>query len=322
MAAETPVRVAWHPAPPQSDQGAVVAVGTFDGVHLGHQAILQACARLADELGLPAVAVTFHPHPRQVLEPHRAPALLTPLPLRLRLLRQHGVGAVAVIAFDRALADMEPEAFVRDVLVGRLRARGAVVGFNFGFGRGRRGDARTLQALGAELGLAVRVVPPTEQGGQVVSSSAVRRLLEEGRAAEAAALLGRPYCLEGTVVRGDGRGRRLGYPTANVATDPAQLLPADGVYLATLDQMPALAVVGTRPTFDGRGRWLEVHVLEGRWELYGKEVRVELLERLRPVIPFATPEALVAQIEADRRAAAAYFAAQRREPPLQRSLPL
>ncbi len=316
MAAPHRVDLTWHPGPPPSGTTVVVALGTFDGVHVGHQAILAESRRLAAQLGASPVAVTFDPHPRHVLQPDQAPPLLTPLATRIRLLQEHGAQAVCVITFDRALAAMDPESFVRLVLRERLGARGAVVGFNFGFGRGRQGDARTLQALGEPLGLAVRIVPPAKRDGRVVSSSLVRRLLEEGRVREAAEALGRPYRLEGTVVRGDGRGRQIGYPTANVETDPVQLLPADGVYLATLDRLPSLAVVGRRPTFTGGPRWLEVHVLEGRWELYGRRVQVDLLEHLRPVVPFSSVEALVRQIEADRQAAARYFSLAAPRPPL------
>jgi len=319
MTAQPRVNLTWHPGPPPPGTAVVVALGTFDGVHVGHQAILAESRRLAAEMGASPVAVTFDPHPRHVLQPDQAPPLLTPLPARIRLLQEHGAQAVCVITFDRALAQMDPESFVRLVLCGHLGARGAVVGFNFGFGRGRQGDACTLQALGEQLGLAVRIVPPAERDGRIVSSSLVRRLLEEGRVREAAEALGRPYRLEGTVVRGDGRGRQLGYPTANVETDPAQLLPEDGVYLATLDRLPSLAVISRRPTFAGGARWLEVHVIEGRWELYGRRVQVDLLEHLRPVIPFSSAEALVRQIEADRQAAARYFSLEGSRPPLQRS---
>lgn len=318
MASDPPVRITWYPDTP-GEEPVVFAIGTFDGVHLGHQTILRACAELAAELGARCGAVTFEPHPRHVLHPTSAPPLLTPLSVRLRLLQQYGAEAVAVITFDRVLAALDPETFVRSVLQERLRARGAVVGFSFGFGRDRRGDARLLQELGKHIGIVVRIVPPAERAGQIISSSVVRRMLEAGQVREAAELLGRPYRLEGTVVRGDGRGRELGYPTANVDTDPVQLLPADGVYLALLDGMPSLAVIGRRPTFADDRRWLEVHVLEGRWELYGRRVSVDLLERLRPIVRFANVEALIAQIEADRKAAADYFSTGLTRPPLQQT---
>lgn len=316
MPPEFPTLIEWYPAEP-GPQPLVIAVGTFDGVHLGHQAILRACREMAEAGGGQAAALTFEPHPRRVLEPGSALPLLTPLAQRVALLRRHGADLVAVMRFDRTLASMEPEAFVDSVLRGRLGAKGVVVGFNFTFGRGRRGDARMLRELGERAGLPVRVVPPVRVSGQVVSSSAVRRLLEEGRAGEARELLGRPYRLEGTVVRGEGRGRTLGFPTANVATDPLQLLPADGVYVALLDGMAAVAVVGTRPTFGAGPRCLEVHVLGEPGPLYGREVAVDLLEWLRPVARFPDARALAAQIEADRRAAAEYLSASRVGPPLQ-----
>lgn len=186
-------------------------------------------------------------------------------------------------------------------------ARGIVAGFNFTFGRDRQGTATTLQALGARLGLAVRIVAPVEIRGKPVSSSAIRRLLDEGDVRAASELLGRPFDVEGTVVMGRGLGRRMGYPTANVEPAPLQQLPSDAVYLALLDRAPALGVVSTRPTLGGGERVLEVHVLEGRWALYGRQVAVAFLERLRPIIRFDRLEDLVRQIEADRLEALQYF---------------
>lgn len=311
-----PARIGWYPPEPPAGE-TVVAIGTFDGVHLGHQAIVGQAAELALKQGAACVAVTFEPHPRHVLNPASALPILTPLPERVRLLLQSGAAAVAVITFDRKLAALDAETFVDCVLRRQLRARGVVAGFNFGFGRNRSGSAATLERFGEKAGLAVRIVQPVESGGRVVSSSEIRRLLQEGDVKEAARLLGRAYRVGGVVVKGDGRGRALGYPTANVRPDPLQLVPADGVYLALLDGMPALAVISARPTFgqDAR-RWLEVHVLEGWWELYGRQVSVDLLQKLRPIVRFQSAQRLAAQIEADRRSALAYFAAAR-EPHLQ-----
>ena len=314
-----PVAIRWHPAAP-AGRAPVVAIGTFDGVHRGHRAILEAALAWARADGRPAVALTFDPPPREVLAPERAPLQLTSLQQRLELLLAAGIDACAVIGFDRQVAALTPEQFVEEVLAGQLGVGGVVAGYNFGFGRGRSGDATTLQALGRRLGIRVQVVGPVAVHGTPVSSSWVRRLVGTGDVRAAAAALGRPFAVRGEVVRGAGRGRALGYPTANVRPGPRQLLPQDGVYFAwarllpTQDVRPgqrlaALAVVSTRPTFGGgEGRWLEVHCLEAVGDWYGRVCEVEFLERLRAIRAFAGPRDLTAQIEEDRRAAARYFA--------------
>ncbi|WP_324717760.1 bifunctional riboflavin kinase/FAD synthetase [Carboxydochorda subterranea] len=303
------VRIDWYPPEPSTGAKSIVAIGTFDGVHLGHQAILRSARRLAERLEARAVALTFDPHPRLVVAPDAPPPLLlTPLSDRVALLREYGAEAVAVLGFDREVAALEPETFVSSVLCARLQCSGVVAGFNFTFGRDRSGTAATLREIGEKLGLVTEIVPPVQLQGQAVSSSLIRQLVERGEVEGAGQLLGRPYRVAGEVVRGEGRGRQLGYPTANIRPDPAQQLPGDGVYLALLDQMPALAVVSTRPTFGPGARWLEVHVVEGSPSLYGRRSGVEFLRFLRPIRRFSGVDDLVAQIGVDRERALEYFA--------------
>ena len=212
------------------DDGAVVTTGTFDGVHLGHQAILRYLAQRADERGGTATVVTFHPHPREVLSDEPIP-LLTTIDERADLLAAHGVGRFVVLPFTRALSLMEPEQYVREVLMERVGLGEIVIGYDHRFGRARVGDRALLERMGARSGFSVDVIPEQTEAGVTLSSSEVRRALQAGEARRATALLGRPYSFAGLVVRGDGRGHTIGFPTANVQPEHARkLIPATGVY--------------------------------------------------------------------------------------------
>ena len=289
---------------------AVVTVGNFDGVHRGHLALVDRAVEVAAARGVPAVALTFDPHPAAVLRPDAAPGLLQDLDERVGALRAAGLDDVVVRRFDAALAALTPEAFVADVLVGELGAGAAAVGENFRFGRAAAGDVARLRELGAAAGVAVEAVPLVAEDGAVVSSTALRAALAAGDVAAVTAGLGRPYALAGEVVRGDGRGRTIGVPTANVAVDPARALPADGVYACRVTGAdaagasvsgPAVVNVGRRPTFGGEGRTVEVHLLDAPegLDLYGGRLRLEPLARIRGEQRFDGPEALVARIGQD-----------------------
>ncbi len=284
-----------------------VAVGNFDGVHRGHQALVAAAVARAHETGGAAVVLTFDPHPARVLRGDEAPASLTTLAQKEELVRELGVDRLVALTFDRALAALTPEAFVKEVLASLLGARHVVVGESFRFGHSRHGDARTLQALGGQQGFDVQVVKPVLHDGRPISSSRVREALGKGDVKEAAALLGRPYALDGRVVRGDGRGRGLGIPTANLAVEE-QMLPARGVYAGRVlvprgDWRPAVVNVGERPTFGGKGVVVEAHLLDFTGDLYGADLRLSFQARLRGEERFANAEALVERIHADVRAA-------------------
>jgi len=291
--------------PPDAGPSAV-ALGTFDGVHLGHRAILGTALTRAREVGIEAVACTFDPHPMEVLQPDRAPRPITPLDERLQLIGETGVDAVVVLAFTRELAAVEPEAFVKDVLLDRLHAREIVVGYNHSFGRGARGDARLLEALAGRLGFLAHVVPPMTVDGEAVSSTGIRAALQRGDVAGAARGLGRPYAIRGTVTSGAGRGRTLGFPTANIAPD-RPLLVARGVYrgLVVVEGRGHAAVVnvGVRPTFGETALAVEAHLLDFAGDLYGRGVRLDFLERLRDEMRFASVEDLKAQVARDIAAA-------------------
>ena len=292
-------------------RGAAVSVGVFDGVHLGHQGILKValaratCAPRGAPGGRCAV-VSFDPHPGLVLaRSFRAPAPLTPLPERRERIAALGIRELEVIPFTRELAALEPEEFVARHLVGPYRLHTLVVGEGFALGRGRGGDVPRLRAIGAREGFEVVAVPLLELDGAPVSSTRVRTLLETGRVAEAARLLGRRYDLRGRVVRGEAVGRTLGYPTANLRLHEEKLVPGDGVYVARARiggasaWCPAAVSIGVRPTFDGQARALEAHLLGWGGELLGRDLEVELVDWIRPQERFESPEALVAAMGRD-----------------------
>ena len=297
------------------DGRSVVTTGTFDGVHVGHRAIVRYLVERAAAVGGVPTVVTFDPHPREVLTGHAVP-LLTTLDERADALEALGVERFVVLPFSRDLSLLEPEAYVRDVLVGRVGMREIVIGYDHRFGRKARGDRALLEALGPDLGFSVDVIPEQVLGDVTVSSTEVRRqLAEAGDAAQAARLLGRPYRITGTVVRGDGRGRTIGVPTANVQpADPRKLVPREGVYavrVALPDGAEAggMMNVGRRPTFEtGGARTLEVHLFDVDRDLYGLRLAVDLVARLRDERRFDGVDALVRQLGDDAEAARAALA--------------
>jgi riboflavin kinase / FMN adenylyltransferase len=278
----------------------VVTIGVFDGVHAGHRAIVDRLTDAAREAGLPAVVVTFDPHPTAVVRPERQPATLTSVTRRADLLEELGVDAVLVLPFTAERSQQSPEDFVREVLVERLHASTVVVGSNFRFGHRARGNVDLLRTLGEQYAFVVDGLDLVEG----MSSTVVRELLGSGDVEAAARALGRPYRIEGEVVRGDARGSKLGYPTANVQTPAGSAVPADGVYAGELivdgEGHPAAISVGTNPTFNGTVRRIEAYVLDrDDLELYGKNVGVDFVARLRGMIRFDDVDALVAQMADD-----------------------
>ena len=293
---------------PRDDRPVIVTVGTFDGVHLGHWSVLEEIgARAAAREGR-SVLVTFDPHPLRIVRPEAAPKLLTTLDEKKVVLAGSRLDYVVFLAFTPELREYSPRRFVTEILLARLGMSELVIGYDHGFGRGRSGDVNTLRDIGAECGFAVDVVEAVHSGPGAISSSSIRRALAEGRVADANRGLGRPYLLTGTVVPGDGRGRELGFPTANLRVgDADKLIPAEGIYAcrATVPAgrfMGALHI-GPRPTFPGTGAAVEVFLLDFDGELYGQEIRLELIERLRSVEAFATAGALAEQMQVDVRRA-------------------
>jgi riboflavin kinase/FMN adenylyltransferase len=280
-----------------------VTIGNFDGVHRGHQALVRATVVHARATGGAAVALTFDPHPARVLAPDRVPPALSSPAQKAERLEALGVDTLVVLPFTRAVADLSPEAFARDVLAEALGARHVVVGETFRFGHRQAGDAAVLARLGGELGFSVEAVAPVLDDGRPVSSSRVREALGAGDVAHAAALVGQAYFVDGTVIVGDRRGRTIGVPTANLDVEGA-LLPARGVYAGPCrlpDGRSALAVVnvGQRPTFGGRTVTVEAHLVDFAGDLYGARLRVSFVVRLRDEQRFPGVEALVAQIRRD-----------------------
>lgn len=284
-----------------------VSVGVFDGLHAGHRAVLALLRRRAAERGLESAVITFDPHPLQVVVPEHAPRLLTGIEHRLELLAEAEVDLAAVVLFDEEMRALTPAAFAAAVLADALHARLVVVGEDFRFGRNRLGNVASLAELGDVHGFAVEVVPLL--GGQApISSTRVRALVAEGRVEEAAAALGRPHEVRGLVVPGDGRGRRLGFPTANIALAPGLAVPPAGVYAVRAGErggalQPAVANIGRRPTFGAGEETLEVHLLDGAGDLYGRTLRVAFVARLRDEQRFPDAAALKAQIGEDVAAA-------------------
>lgn len=287
-------------------QNAWLTIGTFDGVHIGHQEIVRGLVAGAHAEGAPAVVLTFHPHPAVVVRGRKGAFYLTLPDERAALLGELGVDVVITQEFDPQMAATSAPDFIR-VLKERLGLRQLWIGHDFALGRARSGNADVLRQLGDQLGYQLHVVSPVQAVGQVVSSSQVRALLDAGQVRQANQLLGRPYCLSGQVIHGDGRGRTINIPTANLDPGSEKLVPGKGVYvcLAEVDgcQWPAATNIGVRPTFDGKDNQahIEAHLLDFSGDLYGKTVQLSFLEHLRGEQRFSDKEALVAQIWQDVR---------------------
>jgi riboflavin kinase/FMN adenylyltransferase len=290
----------------------VVALGNFDGVHLGHQVVLRRAVEEGRRLGLRAVAATFDPHPRAVLRPGKEPKLLTTLEVRRELLLAYGVDEVHVIRFDRELSEKGPREFVREVLVEELGAVAVVVGENFRFGYKASGDIDDLRGWMRVAGGDARAVRISHVREREISSTRIRKLLYDGQIREAARLLGRPYLLRGKVIEGDRRGRQIGFPTANVLPDERALVPARGVYAGRVrvgdEGFGACTNVGTAPTFERRESKVEAHLLGYVGDLYGEVVDVTFVERLRPEKRFSGVKELKEQIARDVAEAHRIFA--------------
>ena len=291
----------------------VVTVGTFDGLHRGHQAILSEVKDRAAELGCRSVVVTFDPHPREVVG--RGPmSYLTTLDERLEWIAYHHIDVTVVVRFTRDFSQMEPREFYNDIVVRQIGVREVIVGHDHMFGRDRKAGFEELQTFGTAAGFTARVVPPVSVNGTIVSSSLIRKMLERGEVGIAMQFLGRPYELRGSVVPGDGRGRELGFPTANI--QPAQankLIPASGVYVVRVSlggETPLYGMlnIGSRPTFGlDAGQIIEVHVFGLNEGLYGRVLRIHFLKRLRNEQRFPSKTELIAQLQNDERESKQYI---------------
>jgi riboflavin kinase/FMN adenylyltransferase len=308
-----------YEAAPSGWGRSVVTIGVFDGVHRGHQATIGHTVQRARELGLPSVVITFDPHPSEVVRPGSHPAVLTEPARKAELIEALGVDVLCVVPFTPEFSRLPAESFVHDVLVEHLHAAVVVVGENFRFGHKAAGDVALLDRLGRSFGFRVEAAPlvGSEAGdgvqGPVFSSTYIRACVAAGDVAAAAAALGRPHRVEGVVIRGDQRGRELGFPTANLLTHRYAAVPADGIYAAWLvrglssrgegfgpgDTLPAAVSIGTNPTFSGQERRVEAYVLDFDGDLYGERVALDFVARLREQRRYDRPEPLIAQIAED-----------------------
>jgi riboflavin kinase/FMN adenylyltransferase len=308
--------VARDPArPPTGLEHAVYAIGNFDGLHLGHQAVIRRTVALARERRAPSALLTFEPHPADFFADQPVAFRLTPAEMKARLCARLGMSGVVVLTFDAALARLTAEDFVETILVGRLGVGAVVVGWDFHFGKGRSGGPKLLAEVGRRHGFAVDIVDKVEDGAgessRVVSSTAIRRALEQGDVEGAARDLGRHYAVSGRVVSGQRLGRTLGVPTANIALEPTSRL-AHGVYavMARIDGKthPAVASFGVRPTVDNGPPLLEVHILDFGGDLYGRDMEVEFIQRIRGERKFDSLSLLVEEMQRDKQKAGAILA--------------
>ncbi len=291
----------------------VVTLGNFDGVHLGHQRIFKLLIERARQRQGTSVVYTFEPHPMKVLYPERRMPLITSYGERALLVEQLGVDVLVSAPFDKGFASQSARDFVQEILVGSIGAREILVGYDYAFGRNREGDTRLLKEMGLKFGFNVEIVPPVMMNGSAVSSSRIRALVEEqGDVALAARMMGREFCLEGVVVQGHRRGKSLGYPTANLRLEN-ELLPKPGVYAVVVriqgleSSWGGMANLGTNPTFSDSLLSFEVHIFDFQGDLYGKRLKVALLERLRDERRFPSVEALVDQLGRDEQASRAFL---------------
>ncbi len=290
----------------------VLTLGNFDGVHLGHQKAMDLVKVRAKALSCPAVALTFEPHPVSVLRPEKAPKrILTPA-LKQQVIGERDLDLLVIVHFTKEFSRVGPEEFVEQVLVEKLRVRELVLGENFRFGRGRSGDLDALRKLGERYGFVVHQLEASIHKGAMISSSRIRETLRGGQVDEAGAMLGRPFFVEGEVIEGDGRGRLMGFPTANIKMD-GDLLLDDGVYVtdavidAGNDRFAGMTHVGRRPTFGLEERMVETHLFDFDRQIYGAKVRLYFHCRVRGTVAFDSAEALKQQLERDREAARAFF---------------
>jgi len=289
--------------PPElKDPGSLLTIGSFDGIHIGHQALISRLVADAREQNKLSGLVTFYPHPAVVLYPQRPTLYLTTPGEKTALLESTGLDWVTIVSFTEQLAAMSPRAFLQ-VMCDQLGMRGVLVGPDFALGSGRKGDTAALYRLGQEMGFDVHDIPYVTQDGHKISSTHVRRLLQRGHVKEAARLLARRYSLSGKVLHGAQRGRCLGFPTANVGVQPDRVIPANGVYATCVqldrERLPSVTNIGVRPTFDNAEKSVEVYILDYDGDLYGRDLVVEFVDRLRPELRFSDVQDLVSQMRQD-----------------------
>ncbi len=290
----------------------ILTLGNFDGLHIGHQELVRMIISRAKEVGALSMVVTFRPHPLKILAPEKCPPLISIYEEKIRLFEKLGIDVLVKIPFTMEFSTMSPEDFVRDILCGTLGASEIFVGYNYRFGKGREGDIRKLRSLGEKYGFTVREVAQIAVDGEVISSTRIRTLIKNGDVGHAAKLLGRAYAIAGIVVRGDGRGKGLGFPTANIAPKHS-LVPPDGVYAVRLvvreKVYDGIANIGMRPTFSKKTVAIEVNVFNFNEDIYGEDISLYFIKKIRDEKKFRSAGALVTQIRSDIEVAREILAA-------------
>lgn len=283
-------------------KSSIVTLGNFDGVHIGHQKVLKAVKARSEKSKLPSIVYTFEPHPLKVIAPHKSPPLLTILEEKINLIKASGVDFLVLARFTKEFASQHPEKFVENVLAKQLKAKEVWVGHDYAFGKARAGTIEHLKELGKKFNFRVSVIPACKKRGVIISSSKIREYVTDGKIKEAASLLGRPYAVSGKVVRGRNIGKHLGFPTANIAIHN-ELIPKDGIYAVRvlLDEKryKGAANIGFAPTFHNKKRAVEVHIMDFKRNIYGKNLKIEFIQRLRGEKIFKSAEELAAQIRKD-----------------------
>ncbi len=300
---------------PHTFPNPVLTIGNYDGVHVGHRTIIDIVKRRAHDIGGTSMLMTFHPHPLQILRPDKELPSITPIEEKKRLIEEAGIEVLLVVPFSKEFSEVAPEGFVSDLLVGKLGVKGLVLGYDFKFGRGGRGDIEGMRKYAAAYGFFLEVVQPVMIGGEKVGSNKIRKLLQSGEVHHANQLLGRPFMISGVVVKGEGRGRTFGYPTINLKTD-FNLVPANGVYVSEVEyrgeRLPSATNIGHNPTFGEYGRTIETFVLDYDGDLYWQTVRLFFYKRIREEVAFKDVSDLKAQIDRDVAFTRTYFAERTR----------
>ncbi|OGL40106.1 MAG: riboflavin biosynthesis protein RibF [Candidatus Schekmanbacteria bacterium RIFCSPHIGHO2_02_FULL_38_11] len=289
----------------------IIALGNFDGVHLGHQEILKRVVEKARRKGGTGIVVTFEPHPLKILSPGKCPPLIISFREKAELLEQAGIDILACLHFDREFAGLNPSEFVDKIIVEGIGAKEVFVGYDFAFGKGREGDTNTLKKLGKKFGFDVNVVEPIRVANKTVSSTLIRNLIREGNVREASIYLGRYYSVRGRIIGGDKRGRKLGFPTANIHPHH-ELIPKEGVYIGEVHlhdnkNYKSLINIGTRPTFGEHELNIEAFIFDFDKDIYGEFLKVSFLERIRDEVRFETSELLISQMTEDLKKAKKFF---------------
>lgn len=288
----------------------VLTIGNYDGIHIGHKKIIERVREKALTINGTPMLMTFYPHPVSVVRPDKILCLITPLNVRKRLIEESGINVLLVLSFNEEFRSLTPQGFVENILVDKLGIKGLIVGYDFKFGRGGKGDTELLKQLSGTYGFFFEVVEAITLDGEKIGSNRIRKLIMEGDVKKAERFLGRPHMIEGKVVHGDGRGKGIGFPTINLKTD-YELIPEDGVYISEVEinkkMFPSVTNIGYNPTFDVKRLSVETHILEYSGDLYGADLTLYFHERIRGEIRFDGADALVSQITMDIKAAKEYF---------------